>query len=208
MCTLATCLRSFLAVAAIVSVAFTPRAMAADEENESGPYVGGGFGNFDVTIEDIEGLTDAIGDLDTDDSAWKLFFGWRFNRFFSLEADYIDLGNPRGNFDASGTSGDYQLELSGFAGYAIGTLPIGIFELSGKIGYYFHDVEINVDLDNIGPGNGDVIGSDESGEAVVYGVGAGVTLFDSLNAKLEYELFDVDELDDAYAFWLTAAWRF
>jgi OOP family OmpA-OmpF porin len=207
MYTLATCLRAVLPLAAIASVGFASRAIA-QEENESGPYVGGGYGNFDVTIEDIDGLTDAIQDLDTDDSAYKLFFGWRFNRFFSLEADYIDLGNPRGNFDASGTSGDYQLELSGFAGYAIGTLPIGIFELSGKLGYYFHDVEINVDLDNIGPGNGDVIGSDDSGEAVVYGVGAGVTLFDSLNAKLEYELFDVDDLDDAYAFWLTAAWRF
>lgn len=207
MSTLATYLRSCLPLLAVAAIGIAPRAFAADE-NESGPYVGGGYGEFDVTIDNIEGLTDAVRDLDTDDSAYKLFFGWRFNRFLSLEADYIDLGNPRGNFDASGTSGDYQLELSGFAGYAIGTLPLGIFELSGKIGYYFHDVEINVDLDNIGPGNGDVIGSDESGEALVYGVGAGVTLFDSLNAKLEYELFDVDELDDAYALWLTAAWRF
>lgn len=207
MLTLATCVRPLLPLTVITALGFAPCAMA-QQENESGPYIGGGYGEFDVTIEDIEGVTDAIGDLDTDDSAYKIFFGWRFNRFFSLEADYIDLGNPRGNFDASGTSGDYNLELAGFAGYAIGTLPIGIFELSGKIGYYFHDVEINVDLDNIGPGNGDVFGSDESGEAVVYGVGAGVTLFDSLNAKLEYELFDVDELDDAYAFWLTAAWRF
>ncbi len=207
MSTSATVLRSCLPLLTIAAIGIAPRAFAADE-NESGPYVGGGYGEFDVTIDNIEGLTDAVRDLDTDDSAYKLFFGWRFNRFFSLEADYIDLGNPRGNFDASGTSGDYQLELSGFAGYAIGTLPLGIFELSGKVGYYFHDVEINVDLDNIGPGNGDVIGSDESGEALVYGVGAGVTLFDSLNAKLEYELFDVDELDDAYALWLTAAWRF
>jgi OOP family OmpA-OmpF porin len=208
MFTLTTCLRSFLPLVAIAVLGFAPRVMAQEEENESGPYVGGGFGEFDLTIKNIEGLTDAIQDLDTDDSAYKLFFGWRFNRFFSLEGDYIDLGNPRGNFDAAGTSGDYTLELSGFAGYAIGTLPIGIFELSGKIGYYFHDLEINVDLDNIGPGNGDVIGSDDSGEAVVYGVGAGVTLFDSLNAKLEYELFDLDELDDAYALWLTGAWRF
>lgn len=183
-------------------------ATAAAEDDESGPYVGGGYGQFDTTIEDIEGLTDAIRDLDTDDAAWKVFFGWRFNKFFSLEADYIDLGSPRGNFDASGTSGDYELDLAGFAGYAIGTLPLGIFELSGKVGYYFHDIEINVDLDNIGPGNGDVIGSDESGEAFVYGVGAGITLFERLNAKLEYEVFDVDELDDAYSFWLTGAWRF
>jgi Outer membrane protein beta-barrel domain len=180
----------------------------ADDENDSGPYVGGGYGQFDTSVSDIEGLTDAIGDLDTDDSAWKLFFGWRFNKFISLEADYIDLGSPRGDFDASGTSGDYQLDLAGFGAYVIGTLPIGIFELSGKVGYYFHDLEIDVDLDNIGPGNGDVIGGDDSGEAVVYGVGAGVTLFDHLNTKIEYELFDIDRLDDAYTFWLTAAWRF
>jgi len=122
--------------------------------------------------------------------------------------DYIDLGSPRGDFGGSGDSGQYQLDLAGIGGYAIGTLPIGIFELSGKVGYYFHDLEINVDLDNFGSGNGDVLDSDESGEALVYGVGAGVTLFEQLNAKIEYELFDVDRLDDSYAFWLTAAWRF
>jgi len=196
------------ALLAVLSTVGCVATASADDENESGPYVGGGFGQFDTSVSDIEGLTDAIQDLDTDDSAWKLFFGWRFNKFLALEADYIDLGSPRGDFDASGTSGDYQLDLAGFGAYVIGSLPLGIFELSGKIGYYFHDLEINVDLDNIGPGNGDVIGSDESGEAVVYGVGAGITLFDHLNAKLEYELFDIDNLDDAYAFWLTAAWRF
>jgi Outer membrane protein beta-barrel domain len=199
--------RAAALVAALSTVGYIP-AVLADDDNESGPYVGGGYGQFDTSIDDIDGLTDAIEDLDTDDSAWKLFFGWRFNKFLSLEADYIDLGNPRGDFDASGTSGDYQLDLAGFAVYALGTLPLGIFELSGKVGYYWHDLEINVDLDNIGPGNGDVLGSDESGEALVYGVGAGVTLFDHLNTKVEYELFDIDDLDDAYAFWLTAAWRF
>jgi len=180
----------------------------AQDENESGPYVGGGFGEFDVTVENLEGVTDAIRDLDTDDSAWKVFFGWRFNPYISAELDYIDLGNPRGNFDASGTSGDYTVELSGVAGYLIGTLPLGIFELSAKVGYYVHDVTIDVDLDNIGPGNGDVFGSDDSGEAVVYGIGAGLTFIEHLNVKLEYELMDIDRLDDAYALWLTGAWRF
>lgn len=183
-------------------------AAGAQEKNNTGPYVGGGIGEFAVTIEDIEGLTDAVKDLDSDDSAWKVFFGWRFNPYFSLEADYIDLGTPRGDFDASGTSGAYTLDMSGVAGYAVGTLPLGIFELSGKVGYYFHDVTIDVDLNNIGPGNGDVIGSDDSGEAWVYGVGAGLTFIDHINAKLEYELMDIDDFDDAYVLWLTGAWRF
>jgi opacity protein-like surface antigen len=194
-------------LAVLGTVAFVPAVFAADD-NESGPYLGGGYGQFDTSVDDVEELGEAIQDLDTDDSAWKVFFGWRFNKFISLELDYIDLGSPRGDFGGSGDSGQYQLDLAGMGGYAIGTLPIGIFELSAKVGYYFHDLEINVDLDNFGSGNGDVLDSDESGEALVYGVGAGVTLFEQLNAKVEYELFDVDRLDDSYAFWLTAAWRF
>lgn len=182
--------------------------IAAADDNESGPYIGAAYGEFDVTIENIDGLTDAVRDLDTDSSAWKAFFGWRLNPYLAFEGDYIDLGDADGGFDASGSSGDYTLELDGFGVYAIGSLPLGIFELSGKLGYYFHDVTIDVDMDNIGPGNGDVIGSDESGEAWAYGVGAGVTLLDHIHAKLEYEIMDIDDLDDPYTIWLSAAWRF
>ena len=180
----------------------------AQDENVSGPYLGGGYGQFDVKVDDLEGVTDVLGDLDTDDSAWKLFFGWRFNPYFSLEADYIDLGNPRGNFEASGSSGDYELELAGVAGYVIGTLPLGIFELSAKVGYYFHDVNQQIDFDNIGSGNGDVLESDNNGEALVYGVGAGVTFIEHINVNIEYELMDIDEVEDANTLWLTGAWRF
>jgi hypothetical protein len=188
--------------------AVTCSALAVADDNESGPYAGVAYGEFDVTIENIEGLTEAVQDLDTDSSAWKAFFGWRLNPYLAFEGDYIDLGDADGGFDASGSSGDYTLELSGFGVYAIGSLPLGIFELSGKLGYYFHDVTIDVDMDNIGPGNGDVIGSDESGEAWAYGVAAGVTFLDHIHAKLEYEVMDIDDLDDPYTFWLSAAWRF
>jgi OOP family OmpA-OmpF porin len=180
----------------------------AQDENDSGFYVGAGYGEFDTKVEDLEGVDDVLEDLDTDDSAFKVFFGWRFNPYISLEADYIDLGKPRGNFEASGSSGDYELELAGFAGYVIGTLPLGIFELSGKVGYYFHDVDLTVDLENIGSGDGDVLESSDNGEALVYGVGAGVTFIERINAKIEYELMDIDDLDDTYTLWLTGAWRF
>lgn len=183
-------------------------AQAQDEENPSGPYISAGIGQFDVKIDNLEGVDDVLEDLDTDDSAWKLGFGWRFNPYIALEVDYVDLGNPNGNFDATGSSGDYEVELSGFSGYVIGSLPLGIFELSAKVGYYLHDVNLHVDFDNVGPGDGDVIDSDDNGEAVVYGVGAGATFFEHLNAKVEYELMDIDEVDDAYVLWLTGAWRF
>src|SRR6187397_2029171 len=65
------------------------------EDNPSGPYLGAAVGQFNVKVEDFEGLTDELGNLDDGDAtAWKVFFGWRFNPYISLEADYIDLGNP------------------------------------------------------------------------------------------------------------------
>jgi hypothetical protein len=199
--------RSLRHVCIVLAAAFFSCHAMADD-NDSGIYVGAGYGEFDTKIDNVEGVTDVIGDIDTDDGAWKVFVGWRFNKFLSLEGDYIDLGNPRGNFDASGSDGDYNLELSGFGAYVIGTLPITIFELSAKVGYYFHDVELDVNLDNIGGGNGNVLHTDDSGEALVYGVGAGVTLIEHINLLVEYELMDFDEVDDSNVLWVSAAWRF
>ena len=193
--------------AALLALGFSQSA-AAQEPDTSGFYIGAGLGQFDVKIDDLEGVGDVLQDLDADDSAWKFMLGWRFNPFLSLEADYIDLGAPNGDFDATGSSGQYEVDLAGVGGYVIGTLPIGIFEASAKVGYYFHDADLHVDFDNIGPNNGDVFDSSSSSEALTYGVGAGVTLFQKLNAKVEYEFFDIDEVDDAYALWLTGVWRF
>ena len=90
----------------------------------------------------------------------------------------------------------------------MGTIPIGIFELSGKVGYYWNDADLRVNFDNIGPNNGNVFNGSSSGEAVTYGVGAGVTFFGHLNTKVEYEYYDIDDVDSSYALWLTGAWRF
>ena len=200
-------LRSLRYTCVVLTVAlFSGHAMADD--NDSGLYLGAGYGQFNTKIENVQGVTDVIGNIDTDDGAWKVFAGWRFMKFLSLEADYIDLGNPRGNFDAAGSDGDYRVELSGFGAYIIGTLPITIFELSAKAGYYWHDVKVDVNLNNVGGGNGNVLHTDDNGDAFVYGVGAGVTLIDHLNFNLEYERMEIDRLDETYNLWVTAAWRF
>jgi OOP family OmpA-OmpF porin len=203
-----TILRSLVPALTTLAFAFAGAAYAADDENPSGPYISAGLGQFDVKIDNLEGVGDTLQELDADDSAWKLGFGWRFNPYIALEADYVDLGNPSGNFDATGSSGDYDVELSGFSGYLIGSLPLGIFELSAKAGYYWHDVNLHVDFNNVGPGNGNVIESSSNSGAFVYGIGAGATFFQHLNVKVEYELMDLDKVNDAYALWLTGAWRF
>jgi hypothetical protein len=138
--------RSLLAAVALALGAGA--GMAQADENPSGFYVGGGVGQFNVQIDDIDQTDDAIEQLDDDDTAWKGFVGWRFNRYISLEAAYIDFGSPGSRSDASGSSGDYSLDLAGFAPYVMGILPVGPVELFAKAGYYFYDVDLNVDIDD------------------------------------------------------------
>src|SRR5262245_30302169 len=179
-------------------------AQAADD-NTSGFYLGGGVGKFNVQIDDIDQTDDAIESLDDDDTSWKAFAGYRFGPYFALEAAYIDFGTPGSRSDASGSSGDYQLDISGFAPYAIGTIPLGPIELFAKIGYYFYDVDVAVDIeDPLAPD----FDSSSSEQDLLYGGGIGITPFERLNARLEYERIDSDIVDDADAIWLTGQWRF
>jgi opacity protein-like surface antigen len=200
--------RSLATTAAVALALGMSHPAAADEPDPSGFYLGAGFGQFDVKIDNLDAAGEVLRNLDADDAAWKLAVGWRFNPFIALEADYIDLGSPRGDFNATGSSGKYEVAFAGFAANVIGSIPIGIFELSGKLGYYWHDADLHVDFNNLGPNNGNVFSGSSNGEAVTYGVGAGVTFLGHLNTKIEYEYYDIDDIDDAYALWLTGAWRF
>jgi hypothetical protein len=177
----------------------------AQSENDAGFYVGGGVGQFNIDIDGVDGIDEAVERLDDDDTAWQAFVGWRFNQYISLQAAYVDLGRPQDDFSTAGSSGNYQAELSGFAPAVIGTLPLGPVELSAKLGYYFYDLKIRANIDDLG---GNVFQSDDSGEDLMYGVGVGLTFFDHLHAKLEYEKIDLKGVDDADALWLTGQWRF
>jgi opacity protein-like surface antigen len=191
--------------AAVLLALCAGSAYAQSPDNDEGLYVGLGYGAFDVQIDDVDQTDEAVQRIDDDDNAWKAFVGWRLNPYFAFEVNYVDFGDPSDELESSGSSGDYQLELSGIQPAIYGTFPLGPVELFGKLGYYFYDVDLRVDLDDLGD---DVFRSDTSEEALSYGFGAGVTLFDRLHAKLEYEKIDTDVIDDLDAIWLSGAWRF
>jgi Outer membrane protein beta-barrel domain len=158
---------------------------AAHADNERGLYLGVGVGQFNIEVDDIDTTDELEEAFDSDDTVFKVFGGWRFNPFISVELDYIDLGGPEDTIEDVLV----KAEIDGIAPYLIGTLPLGPIEGFARVGYYFYDVEI-------------------SGEDLVYGVGVGLTLFEHLHARLEYEIIDVSEVDDANAIWLSGAWRF
>jgi len=192
-------------VAALVLAAGTGTALAANDDNPKGFYIGGGVGNFNVEIDKASQIDNAIRRLDDDDTGWKVFGGYRFNRFVSLEAAYVDFGRQSDTFDVGGSTGDFTAHLSGFSPQLIGTMPLGPVELSAKVGVYFVDVDLNADVDSPAALDFDSSSSDQD---FMYGVGVGATFFERLNAKLEYEWIDIGGGNNANALFATGNWRF
>jgi len=174
-------------------------------DNPSGPYVGAGWGRFNLDINNLSEAGSAVSSIaKSDDNAWKIFAGYRVNPYLSFEAAYVDFGKPGDRFSATGSDGNYRVKLSGFAPYVIGTVPLGPVELFGKVGYYFYNEDIRVDFDAPGPG----VDSSHSGSSFIYGGGVGITLLERVNVRAEYEKVDVDRAKSSDAIWLSAAWRF
>jgi OOP family OmpA-OmpF porin len=191
------------AIAAFAALGLMSASAMADEN--SGFYAGLGVGVSDLTVDSFN-----IGDgesfkFDDGDTAYKVFGGWRFMKYVAVELDYLDLGQmtDRSTFDTG--EGDVtvttDIEVSGWAPYVVGMYPIGMFELSAKLGWVFYDVDFDAHADGVHEGDS------EGDDDFAWGVGAGVTLFDRLNVKLEYEAIEVSDADLA-VYWLTGAWRF
>jgi opacity protein-like surface antigen len=185
----------FLALALAAPLAVLASSAAIADE-QSGFYVGVGLGQFNVEVENLDDAGDTVDNFDGDSDTWKVFAGWRFMPFLALEVDYVDLGGPDDEVEGNRVEAD----IAGIAPYIVGTIPIGIFEIFAKVGYYFYDFEIkSEDIEDV---------LDESDEDLAYGGGVGITFVEHVNVRLEYEIIDVSNVDDANALWLTGAWRF
>src|SRR5688572_29302967 len=64
---------------------------AAHAEREPGFYVGAGVGSGTL---DFDQNDFTVAGLDDSDTAFKVYGGYTFNEFISVEAAYIDAGEP------------------------------------------------------------------------------------------------------------------
>lgn len=84
--------------------------------------------------------------LDRDRLGWSVSAGYRFNRYLSAEAGFVDLGSIGGPLtDSSGvTLSNAQLRFSvkGETLAAIGMLPLGRWDLFLKGGIFLADTEL------------------------------------------------------------------
>lgn len=173
--------------------------------NPTGPYVGAGVGQFNLKLEHLDDVDNAVTAIrDSDDNAWKIFAGYRFMPYLGIEAAYIDLGDPGSSFNTSGSNGNYRVNMSGFAPSLIGIVPAGPVELFAKIGQYYYDVDTRLDLDAPGPD----IRTSHSRNDFLWGGGVSAVILQRLELRAEYEKVEIEHAKDSNAFWLSAAWRF
>ena len=170
-------------VATLAALLLTPAAYA-----DSGFFVGGAYGDasFDA---------DSFSSFDQDSAPYKIMAGYIFDMpvfDIAIEAAYNDFGSQEG--DVLQVPAD--VDATGLSAFVVGGLDFGIFGIFAKAGMVSWDADLNV---------GGQRGSDD-GTDPAYGVGARL-MFSSLEARLEYEVFDFDDVDlDMVS--LGLIWRF
>jgi OOP family OmpA-OmpF porin len=188
---------SSVLVVVTTAVLLSPVAAAED----SGWYLGGNIGQSRATIDDekiVDGLHDQgfiTTSITNDDRhfGYKLFGGYQFNRFLSLEGGYFDLGQfgfaantlPEGSYRGNIRLNGANLDL-------LGTLPLtqrlGLF---ARIGVNYADARDTFS----GTGFVAVSAPRSSEDAANYKFGLGLqyAFTESLVMRLEAERYRVDD---------------
>jgi OOP family OmpA-OmpF porin len=139
---------------------------------DKGFYAGAGVGQSFVDE----------GAYDDEDTAFSLFGGYQFNKYFGLEAGYADFGKIEANGAGPALEGDSAYLT------AVGTLPItDRFSAYAKAG--LHRWNVDTALPGL-TGNNDDSGSDPT-----YGVGMQYRFTDRVALRGEYSRFEVEDLD-------------
>lgn len=193
--------RIALALALLVS----PLAFAADgdQPDYSHWYVGVNAGTSAATIDDAQitasllagGFTTDTFSADESDIGWKLFGGYRFNKFLALEGGLFDLGGfgftanttPAGSLTGAGEFDGYNLDLVGF-------LPFGdtdTWSLFGRIGYA--SVDGSASFSSTGAVTVLVPQSSATETGMKYGAGLQMDFSPSWGARLEFERYQVGD---------------
>jgi OOP family OmpA-OmpF porin len=162
-------------------------------------YLGGGLGWSDYKAGNASNDISS-GTVDGEDTGWKLFGGYQFNRNFGFELSYLDLGRASYSGTLSGapvTSG--SLETTGVNLSVVGTLPLTQnFDLFGKLGAFAWETKTG-DL------TAGVAGSrKDDGTDVSYGVGVAYNFTPQLALRGEWEKLkahdDIDFMSVSMAF--------
>ncbi len=152
---------------------------------ESGFYVGGGLGIWDVTVDfddiDEDDLPDS-DNLDGDANTYKLIGGYNFGVI-----PLIDLGVEASyNVFDTAEDGDFSTEMDSLNAFGLASLTFGPFGIFGKAGLASYNIDYLIDDKKI---------TDGSGEDPVYGLGVRFQIA-GFSVRAEYEHYDLESYLD------------
>lgn len=159
----------------------TGAANAAD----NGIYLGASLGQANVDIDQ------GPAQIDGDDTGFKIIAGFRPLDWLAVELNYVDFGKVE--------DGAFKAEGNAISAFAVGFLPLGPVDVFAKAGLVNSDTKVKVS------GLGEAFKSDSTDPA--YGVGVQFRLL-SLSVRAEYEIFDVDDVDDLNLLSIGATYTF
>ena len=191
--------RTTVALLSLTTVAGV--AQAADATGKTNWYGGVNIGRTDLRANggDIdralaEQNISSSTSLDSNDTAYSLNIGYKFNPYFALEGGYTDLGKY--GFSSNVTSpvattvnGNYKVDGVNLS--AVGIIPLNNgFSLYGKAGIF----RANTKLDVSSSGTSGVSSTSDHSTNATYGLGASYAFNKDWTAKLEWNRFhDVGE---------------
>jgi OOP family OmpA-OmpF porin len=156
---------------------------------ESAWFVGAGVGQSKIK-DFCDGF---VGACDDSDTSWKIFGGYQWNRYFGVEAAYVDFGKGTANGSLLGVSvAGFSAKAWGLSAQAVGTLPIGDqFGLFGKLGLAYSKADLS------GTVAGIPISTDDDDFGLTFGFGAKFNFTRNWGMRVEWERFqDVGGFDD------------
>jgi len=194
-----------MVLCALVSALAVSSAFGAEE----GFFIGAGAGQSTMKAESDANLAGVPEiDLDENDTAYKMYAGYNFSRYFGIEGGYIELGsqNQSETFPVviTGNPDKIEAEVSanGWQGFGVLYLPLGdSFDLFAKLGGIAANIDVETKLRFPGPIPPAGTEHDKSSEGNgmwAYGAGAAWN-FGHWSIRGEYEAYDTDKLDDLYA---------
>lgn len=164
--------------------AVSPAAFAMDPSLR-GFYIGGAVGDATVELED-----DETGEkFDADDTGYKIMVGYRIIDWVAVEVNYADYGDPVDNFFGVYVQGSYDARSIS----ALGLLPLGNFDLFGRLGV----ARVDADFQAVG------FNANERHESTepLFGLGAQYRVSPNLALRLEWEAILLDANNDRDEDW-------
>lgn len=166
------------------------------------PYIGAGWGEYKLEFDGNDNLD---SDFDDDQDFWRVFGGLQINDVLGVEVAYYEFDDAD---DRSGTDG-LEAQLDGASIAAIFSAPLhDRFSLFAKVGWFWWEADISR-TQTVIPGV-DPLREDFDGNDVFFGAGLNFGLTESLEVRLEYDRFELDEdvNPDLDAASISLQWKF